>query len=229
LLARTHYANVCKQTNKDINLTDGKFVMPIILKADTTGSLEAIEHELKKLENNLVSIRILEQGIGTISEGDMKIALSKSGSVVLGFNTSVDATSTEVARQHGITIKTFTIIYELAQWLEVHINEVRPKVETERIVGEAKILAHFSTGKQGGKTVQTVGGSVQAGQMRNGNIVHIYTHDEQLKGEGTFITLQSGKETKDSINEGQEFGMQVQTNVEIQKGDRIKCVEVVFE
>jgi len=227
-LARSTYKDLAN-TKREI-LTDGdKFVMPLILKADTAGSLEAIEHELKKIESDLVSIRILEEGIGTVSEGDMKVALSKSGSVVLGFNTNIDATSTEVARQHGITTKSFTIIYELAQWLDAHINEIRPKVEVERVVGEAKILAHFSTNKQAGKTMQTVGGSVQTGQMRDGNKVHIHTHDEQRKGEGKIITLQSGKETKDSINEGQEFGTVIETEVEIVKGDRVKCIEVVME
>ncbi len=227
-LARSTYKALAS-TKKEALKDGDKFVMPIILKADTAGSLEAIEHELQKLESDLVSLRILEQGIGTVSEGDLKIALSKSGSVVLGFNTSVDATSTEVARQHGITVKTFTIIYELAQWLDAHITEHRPKVEVERVVGEAKILAHFSTNKQAGKTIQTVGGSVKSGQMRTGNKVQIFTHDAQSKGDGTIITIQSGKASVDSVNEDQEFGTQIQTEVTIQKGDVVKCIEVVME
>ncbi len=148
------FANIKTETLID----EKKFIMPIVLKADTAGSLEAITHELQKLENDRISIRILEQGIGNVSEGDIKIALSKTGSIVLGFNINIDATSIEVARQHGITIKNFTIIYELAQWLEAHINTVRPKVKVEHVIGEAKILAHFSTSKQSGKKVQTVGG-----------------------------------------------------------------------
>lgn len=226
-LARSTYK--ATDTKKETLIDGDKFVMPIILKADTVGSLEAIVHELQKLTTDLVSLRILEQGIGTVSEGDLKIALSKSGSVVLGFNTSVDATSIEVARQHGITVKTFTIIYELAQWLEAHINEIRPKVEVERVVGEAKILAHFSTGKQAGKTIQTVGGRVLTGQMRSGNKVQIFTHDAQSKGEGTIITMQSGKASVDSVNEDQEFGTQIQTEVGIEKGNMVKCIEVVME
>ena len=215
---------------KDTDLsTDGRFVMPIILKADTAGSVEAIEHELKKLNNDMYTIRILESGIGIIGESDMKIALAKSGAVVIGFNTDIDAHSTEVARQHGITTKTFTVIYELIEWLKAHINEVRPKVETEKVIGTAKILAHFSTGKQGGNIIHTVGGAVQDGQLRTGAKATIYTYDNTHKGEGTIMTLQSGKEGKDTINEGQEFGMQIQTDTEIQKGDRIKCIEMELE
>jgi translation initiation factor IF-2 len=201
------------------------FVMPIILKADASGSLEAVEHELKKLESDLFSIRILERSIGTVSESDLKIALSKSNSVVLGFNTDVDATATEVARQHGVTVKTFTIIYELIQWLEAHIQEHRPKVSVERVVGEAKILACFSEGRG----IQTVGGRVLDGQMRSGNTVQIYTHDAQSKGDGKILTLQSGKSAVDSVNTEQEFGTQIETAVTIEKGDVIKCIEMVLE
>ncbi len=227
-LARSAYKSL--ETTKQDKLTYGdKFVMPLILKADTAGSLEAIMHELTKLESDLVTIRVLEKGIGTIGEADIKLAIAKKDSVVIGFNTTADSTATEAARQHGVTIKSFKIIYELAQWLDAHIANTRPKVEVERVVGEAKILAHFSSNKQGGKTIQTVGGSVQNGQIRNGNAVHIYTHDEKLKGEGTILTLQSGKESKDNINEGQEFGTQIQTEVTIEKGDKLKCIEVVME
>ncbi len=227
-LARSTYKSI-KSMKKDILTEGNKFVMPIILKADTTGSLEAIENELKKLNSDLVELRILEQGIGTISEGDMKIAISKSGTVVLGFNTSVDSTSVEVAHQHGIAVKSFTIIYELVQWLEAHIYEIRPKVEVERVVGEAKILTHFSTNRQAGKVIQTVGGSVKSGQMRSGNKVQILTHDQQSRGEGMILTVQSGKSAVDSINEGQEFGTQIKTEIDIQKGDTLKCVEMVME
>ena len=216
-------------SNMQVLSDDGRYVMPIILKADVAGSIEAIEHELKSLDNDLVAMRILETGIGSVTEGDIKIAISKPGSVVLGFNTNTDATATEVARQHGIIIKEFNIIYELVQWLEAHIAEHRPKVEVERVVGEARVLAHFSTNKQAGETIHTVGGRVLSGQMRNGNKVKIYSHDEQDKGEGNILTLQSGKSPADSINTEQEFGTQIKTEADIQKGDIIKCIELILE
>ncbi len=227
-LARSTYKSLTSTAKESLEDCD-RFVMPIILKADTTGSLEALGQELTKLNSDLITVRTLESGIGAIGESDIKAAIAKTDSVVLGFNTSADAMATEVARQHGIIIKTFTIIYELTQWLEAHINEHRPKVEVERVVGEAKILAHFSTNKQAGNTVQTVGGSVQSGQLRSGNNVQIFTHDAQSKGVGKIITIQSGKSAVDSINEGQEFGIQIQTEYKIQKGDKINCIEVVME
>jgi translation initiation factor IF-2 len=228
VLARSAYKSIAA-TKSDPILDDDKFIMPIVIKADTMGSLEAIEQELSELESDLYSLRVLEDGIGTVSEGDLKVALSKSGSVVLGFNTNIDPMATEVARQHGIIVKDFNIIYELVQWLEAYIAEHRPKVEVEREVGEAKILAHFSTNKQGGDTIQTVGGRVLSGQMRSGNKVQIYTHDAQLNGSGEIVTLQSGKASVDSVNKEQEFGTQIKTEIGIKKGDTLKCIELVME
>ncbi|MCD5384681.1 MAG: translation initiation factor IF-2 [Candidatus Pacebacteria bacterium] len=227
-LARSSYkasANIKPDTLSD----NGKFVVPIILKADTLGSLEAIEHELSNLESDLVSIRILDKGIGTIGESDIKIAISKADSIVLAFNTKVDATSTEVARQYGIVIKSFDIIYELVEWLDAHITERRPKVEMARVVGEAKTLANFSENRQGRITVYTIGGRVISGQMRSGNKVQIYTHDNQQKGSGEILTLQSGKAAVDNVNIEQEFGAQIKTEIEITKGDVLKCIELVME
>ncbi len=227
-LTRSTYKAI--SDNRPDTIVDGdKFVMPLILKADTCGSLEAIECELKKLESDRVSIRVLERGIGTIGEADLKMALSKTGSVVLAFNTKIDATATEVARQHGILVKDFNIIYELLQWLEAHITEHRPKIEVERVVGEAKVLAHFSECRQGGYTIQTVGGRVLSGQIRTGNKVQIYTHDNQNKGDGHIVTVQSGKTAVDNVNTDQEFGTQIKTEIEIVKGDTIKCIELVME
>ncbi len=227
-LARSAYKST---TEKRIDITnkDGKYVAPIILKADTAGSLEAIEQELSKLDSARVEVRILERGIGTVGEGDIKTALATTGAVVLGFNTDIDATATEVARQHGIPIKTFDIIYELAQWLDAHIGDNRPKVEIEREVGVAKVLAHFSESRQGGATVQTIGGRVLSGQMRSGAKVYIYTHDEQPKGDGEILTMQSGKAAVDSVNVDQEFGTQIKTEIALSKGDVIKGVESVLE
>ncbi len=228
ILARSAHKTSAGSNTQEI-ADDGRYIMPVILKADVAGSIEAIEHELKALDNDLVSMRILETGVGSVTEGDIKVAIAKPGAVVLGFNTNIDSTATEVARQHGVVVKQFNIIYELVQWLEAHIAEHRPKVEVERVVGEAKVLAHFSSNKQAGDTIHTVGGRVLSGQMRNGNKVKVYSHNKQEKGDGDILTLQSGKAPAESINTDQEFGTQIKTEVEIQKGDIIKCIELVLE
>ena len=111
-LARSAYKNITAN-KKDIKQENGKFVMPIIIKADTLGSLEAIEFELSKIENDFFVIKILDKGVGSISEGELKTAITTKDTVIIGFNTHADLTATEVARQHNIIIKNFSIIYEL--------------------------------------------------------------------------------------------------------------------
>ncbi len=225
-LARS--SNRKKSVFHGVQEQEDKFIMPIILKTDTVGSSEAIIHEFDKMENDYLSIRVLKQNIGVISEDDIKTAISVDNAIVIGFNTSADPASSEMARQHKIQVKTFKIIYELTEWLKKYIDEIRPKFETERVVGEAKVLAHFSSSKKGGKVMQTVGGSVLSGQMRAGNIVKIFTYDNQEKGTGEIITLKIGKEDKNSVNENQEFGAMIQTDVNIEKGDKIHCIEKVL-
>lgn len=227
-LARSAYKRLSVQ-KRDIAEGDDRYVLGVVLKADAAGSVEAIEHELAKLDSAHSTVRVLESGTGTIGEGDIKVALASTNTVVVGFHTSADATAVEVARQHGVIIKEFTIIYELAEWVRAHIGEHRPKVAVEQTVGESKILAIFSESRNAGHRIQTVGGRVLSGQMRNGRKVALYSHDGELVGNGKVLTLQVGKQSTETVNTEQEFGTQIQTDTTLDKGMHMRCLELVME
>src|SRR3989344_1990096 len=92
----------------------GPFEMPVIIRADASGSLEAIAQEVPKLGTEYARVRIVQSGIGTVSENDVKAAIASDvPAVVIGFNVGVDAPAAALALQHGIRVDTFTIIYKL--------------------------------------------------------------------------------------------------------------------
>lgn len=198
--------------------TSGKFHLPIIVRADVSGSLEGIAHELAKIGDEYTDARIVLSGIGAISENDVKASIaSKTPAVILGFDVPVDNLAREAARQHGVTIETFDIIYKLAERVEELMKEKAPKREVEEKIGRAKLLAHFSSKKD----THLVGGSILEGRLEKGAQVRIFRKQEP-QGLGKVTGLQKNKQTVDRVEEG-EFGAQVTSDIEILQGDVLEC------
>lgn len=210
-------------TNLAPDGTADKAVIPIIIKADTTGSLEAVLHEIKKLPTDRAFLKVLAAEVGPITEKDIKTAQTDEKTIIVGFNTSVEtAARGAIERIGGITPATFTIIYELAEWLGKEFEERTPKVETEEIKGNAKILRVFSAKKD----KQVVGGKVKEGKLVVNEKVNILRRDNQI-GKGTIRQLQQQKQEVREVNEGNECGMMIESRVEIAEGDRIEAFEIV--
>lgn len=197
-----------------------KFALPIIVRADTTGSLEAIAHEASRLMTERAYVRIVQSGIGSIAENDIKnaIASSTTPAVVFGFNVKADAQAIERARQHGITIETFNIIYKLAERVEELLKQHTPKQNVEEILGKAKLIRVFSSKK--GSSV--VGGSVQDGKMQKGASVRVLRRNIVI-GVGKFSNLQSHKQNVDKVEAGSEFGAELDASFEVVPGDVLEC------
>tara|TARA_Y100000310_G_scaffold267929_1_gene280284 strand:+ start:12887 stop:14398 length:1512 start_codon:yes stop_codon:yes gene_type:complete len=197
-------------------------IIPLIIKADATGSLEAIEHELSKMEFERADVRIVQKGVGAISEGDIKAGRGNPNSIVAGFNVSVDGAAKGQADQSGIAVETFDVIYKLSEWLEDEIRRRIPKVDTEDILGQAKILKVFSSAK--GR--QTIGGRVDSGTLSVGGTVNILRRDEQI-GTGTITNLQQQRADTKEITEGNEFGAEIESETDVVSGDVIERFVIV--
>ncbi|MFZ2886334.1 MAG: translation initiation factor IF-2 [Minisyncoccia bacterium] len=199
--------------------TSGKFHLPVIVRADVSGSLEGIAHELAKIGNEYMDARVILSGIGAISEADVKAAIaSKTPAIILGFDVPVDSLARESARQHGVQIETFTIIYKLAERVDELMKERAPKRIVEEKIGRAKILAQFSTRRD--KT--TIGGSVLEGRMEKGEKVRIMRRQEEI-GLGKITGLQTNKQSIDRAEEGREFGAEITSEFEVMQGDVLEC------
>lgn len=226
-VAATVAANATKAANiaagiKDVELMTA--VVPVMIKADTSGSVEAVRYEIQKLTIDRVTFKIVGASIGDISENDVKSAAGSSDTIILGFNCKADAQAKSVAERHGMKIQTFDIIYKLTEWLTEEAKTRTPKMETEEQKGIAKILKIFSVTKD----KQVLGGRVEAGTVSLNDEVKILRRDADI-GRGRIRELQQAKAKTSSVEEGKEFGMMVESKIELAPGDKIEAFHVVLK
>ena len=154
-----NYKNNKKSVNNTSTNETNKKIIPIILKADVWGSIEAIEKEIEKIKSESALFKVVQKGVGPISESDIKAAADEA--IVIGFNVKGDKSAIELAEKRGVVISFFDIIYKMTEWLVEEMEKRRPKIETTEITGRAKILKTFSRTKER----QIVGGKVLEGHI----------------------------------------------------------------
>ncbi|MES2213687.1 MAG: translation initiation factor IF-2 [Patescibacteria group bacterium] len=196
--------------------------IPVIVKADTGGSLEAVLHEIQKLGTERISAQVIGSGIGTISESDIRLADGHTKALVIGFNIKIDAPAKSLADRNEIKINTFDIIYKLTDWLREALVENTPKMKVEESTGVAKILKIFSKVKD----KQILGGRVESGSIMQGAEVRIMRRDAEI-GVGKVRELQQQKSKTTEVLEGKEFGAMIESKVEIAPGDHIQSFIII--
>ena len=196
-----------------------QFFMPVIVRADTTGSLEAILQETARIGDEFSRVSIVQSGLGAISEGDVKTALAGTiPAVVIGFNVSTDSVAEAIARQHSIRIERFDIIYKLTEKLDELLRDTRPKRTVEDVVGRAKVLKQFSSRK----TEHVIGGKVTEGYLSKNGTVRIVRRGT-LVADGKIHNIQANKQNVDRVETESEFGAQIEAPAEIAQGDTLEC------
>jgi translation initiation factor IF-2 len=203
----------------------GKKIIPIFLKADVSGSLEAIEKEIAKIKNkgeiDNAEFKIIGKGVGPISESDIKTISGNEDVLVIGFNVKADKSALEVAQKRDIAINFFNIIYKMTEWLEEKMEELRPKIETTETTGRAKIIRAFSRTKER----QIIGGKVTEGRLLLNGIVKIIRREFEI-GRGKIVNLEKNKVKTSVAEEGSEFGMMIESKIEIVSGDIIESFSI---
>ncbi len=200
---------------------DERIIVPIIIKADAFGSIEAITHEIKKLENDKLGIKVISSGVGSVSENDVKLGGNKD-TIIIAFTTKIEQSAKDAAERFGMTIVSFDIIYKLSEWLEEIVKERTPKVESEEVVGKMKVLKVFGQTKE----KQVIGGKVGVGKITLGGIAKILRRDFEI-GEGKITGLQQLKSKVTEVLEGNECGVEVQSKTEILAGDSLEIYVMV--
>ena len=215
------------QNKKEVKTTNvpneetNKKIIPIILKADVSGSLEAIEKEIVKIKNENAEFKIVGSGVGPISESDIKNISSSGDALIIGFNVKADKSASEIAEKRGLTISNFDIIYKMTEWLVSEMENRRPRVETVETTGRAKIIRAFSRTKER----QIVGGKVIEGRIALNSVVKIMRREFEI-GRGKIVNLEKTKVKVGSVEEGNEFGMMIESKIEIVAGDIIESFNV---
>lgn len=196
--------------------------LPLVVKADTAGSLEAIENEIKKLSRERITPKITVSGVGTIGEGDVKAAIATLGTVVLGFHTKTDSSAVALAERSNIAISLYDVIYELTDQVSALLAEREPRIEVEEVSGSAKVLKVFSTTK--GK--QVIGCRVLSGKIALENNLKIIRRESDI-GRAKVRELQQAKIAAQEVQEGTEFGAMIEGKLEVAPGDTLEAVTTV--
>lgn len=207
--------------NKDIDEATDKKIIPLIIKSDFLGTLEAVIKEVSKIEREKIGIKIIQKGVGEISENDAKIASSKGEAVIIGFGVGVSKEALGIAEKTGIVIKTFDIIYKITDFLNEELAKRTPKETVEETTGQAKILKTFSKSKD----KQVLGGKIIDGVISVNSNVKILRREYEI-GRGRIVELQQQKIKAKEIKDG-EFGMMIESKIEIAPGDTIDAFSLV--
>lgn len=200
---------------------NAKVVIPVVIKADSLGTLDAVKLELKKRETADIKIKIIAEGIGNISEGDIMLASSDEKTVILGFAVKMEAKAREQADRFNITPEIFDIIYKLSEWFDTLVEDRLPYEEKETVTGTLKILKTFSSQKD----KHVIGGRVETGRIENNSLVRVIRRGVEL-GRGRIVELQSQKIKTSTVMEGNECGLMVETKIEMIPSDVLESILV---
>ena len=198
------------------------WTLPVVLKADSVGTLDALKQEIEKIKLNRITIRVIRAETGDINENDIKLAQGSKDSIVLGYNTKVDSQARRLADQQKTTIETFDIIYKLSEWITEEAKKRAPKVTSEEAHGQIKILKTFSINKN----KQVMGGRVESGKLALGDTVKILRRENEI-GRGTIGELQQMRVSVKSVEAENECGLMVESKIEIVPGDVLQAVSVI--
>lgn len=212
-----------RKTAENTTEDTGVFMLPVIVKTDFAGSLEAVRKEFAKIGDEHARVKIIHEDIGTITENDMKIAIAalKESPVVVGFTVEADSLAHEIARQHSIHIETSDIIYRLTERLAQILEERRPKRKEEEVLGSARVLKVFSSRHD----TYLIGGTVEAGVLAKGSLIKVFRKKE-LVDEGEVLSLQVARQDAASVATSQEFGASIECPSEVMPGDRLESFTI---
>ncbi len=219
----TRQATVSRQSLDQLlkSRQDGeKRLLPVVIKGDVQGSLEAIEGALDKLGTDEVGVQILHGGVGGITESDVILAHA-SGAAIIGFNVRANAQARERSRREGVEIRYYNIIYNVIDDVRAVLSGMLVPETRERFLGNAEILEVFNISKVG----KVAGCRVTEGLVRRGAKVRL-VRDDVVIHEGELSTLKRFKDEVREVQSGQECGMAFANYQDIQKGDTIECYEV---
>jgi len=194
--------------------------LPLVIKADVQGSLEAIVGALEKVGNDEVKARVIHSGVGGITESDITLA-EASGAAVIGFNVRAHKEAREAAERTGTEIRYYNIIYDLVDDMKGVLSGLLAPTLREAFLGNAQILEVFNISKVG----KVAGCRVTDGRVERGASVRLI-RDNVVVHEGKLSTLKRFKDEVKEVQVGQECGMAFENYQDMRAGDVIECYRV---
>jgi translation initiation factor IF-2 len=194
--------------------------LPVVIKSDVHGSMEAIVAGLQRLGTDEVSVRVLHAGVGAITESDITLALA-SKAWVLGFNVRANAQARELAKRDGVEIRYHSIIYELLDEAKAALSGMLSPTAREATLGHAEIREVFTISKVG----KIAGCRVLDGVIRRGARVRLL-RDDIVIHDGALGSLKRFKDDVREVREGFECGIGIENYNDLREGDVIEAYEI---
>ena len=198
--------------------------LPVIIKADVQGSLEAIKGSLEKLRNEEVKVNIIHEGVGGVTESDLTLADASEHAVVLGFNVRPTGSVKKKAKELGIEIRTYSVIYDLLDEVKALLGGMMSPVLSEEVTGQADVRETFVVGKVG-----TIAGcKVSDGVIRRNSKARLI-RDGVVVYESKIASLKRHTEDAKEVKNGYECGIMLENFNDIKEGDVIETYKDVEE
>ena len=198
--------------------------LPVIIKADVQGSLEAIKGSLEKLRNEEVKVNIIHEGVGGVTESDLTLADASEHAVVLGFNVRPTGAVKKKAKELGIEIRSYSIIYDLLDEVKALLGGMMSPVISEEVTGQADVRETFVVGKVG-----TIAGCKVSDGVITRNSKARLIRDGVVVYESSISSLKRFNEDAREVKNGYECGIMLANYNDIKEGDVIETYKDVEE
>ncbi len=202
-------------------IKEGQKEIKVVLKADVNGSLEAVKNALEKIDVEGVKVSVIRGGVGAITESDVVLA-SASNAIIIGFNVRGTGSTVDTAKQYGIEIKTYDIIYKVVEDMERAMKGMLEPEYEEKVVGTAEIRQLFKFSKVG----LIAGCHVTSGIIKN-NLKARIIRDDIVVYNGAVKTLQHEKDQVKEVKKDMDCGMTLENCQDYKEGDIIEVYELV--
>ena len=198
--------------------------LPVIIKADVQGSLEAIKGSLEKLRNEEVKVNIIHEGVGGVTESDVTLADASEHAVILGFNVRPTGSVKKKAKELGVEINTYNIIYDLIDDVKALLGGLMSPVIKEEVTGQAEVKETFVVGKVG-----TIAGCKVTDGVITRNSKARLIRDGVVVYESSISSLKRHTDDVKEVKNGYECGIMLENFNDIKEGDVIETYKDVEE
>jgi translation initiation factor IF-2 len=198
---------------------EAQLSLPLIVKADVQGSVQALREALTALSNEQIRINVIGSGVGGITESDAQLAAT-SKATVIGFNVRADASARKVIETTGVDLRYFSIIYDVIDQVKQVASGILGVEIREEIIGTAEVRDVFRSSKFGA----VAGCMVVEGVVKRNKPIRVL-RDNTVIFEGELESLRRFKENVDEVRVNTECGIGVKAYNDIKPGDQIECFE----
>lgn len=214
-------ATAKKLSESESSLADADLEFRIIIKADVKGSLEAIKKLLSEINTEELEIKIIGEGIGSVSESDVTLAKAARASVY-SFRVPILVSAKKISEKDKVEIRSYDVIYELVDDVKRILTDKLPPIYNQEVLGKGEILAIFRDDKK----AFVAGAKLSEGKITKADLIRFYEESEIIE-ESKINSLRREKTEVEEVQAGVEFGMSLDPGIKVAAGQKFEAYKVV--